>query len=72
MHGPALQGNSPPDSWHVMERFVGQAGHFLPWGPPVYDDLPLPEDHWAAATADAPGSPTEGSSLEASSASDGW
>lgn len=53
------QGNAPPDSWRVMERFVMQANHFLPWAPPVYEETPLSEELWA------PGSPTA-SSAEAS------
>ncbi|BDA49747.1 probable Nischarin at N-terminal half [Coccomyxa sp. Obi] len=53
------QGNAPPDSWRVMERFVSQANHFFPWGPPVYREHPLSEELWS------PGSPTA-SSIEAS------
>ena len=48
-----------------MERFVGQANHFFPWGPPLYDDLaPLPEERWAS-----PEQSTTASSVDASSAS---
>lgn len=54
-----MQGNAPPDSWRVMERFVSQANHFFPWGPPVYGEHPLSEELWA------PGSPTA-SSIDAS------
>ncbi len=57
-----VQGNAPPDSWRVMERFVAQANHFLPWGPPVYGEHPLSEEVWA------PESPT-GSSIEPSHSS---
>ncbi|KAK9905071.1 hypothetical protein WJX75_009256 [Coccomyxa subellipsoidea] len=56
------QGNAPPDSWRVMERFVSQANHFLPWGPPVYGEHPLSEELWA------PESPTT-SSIEPSHSS---
>lgn len=70
------QGNAPPGSWGVMERFVGQAGHFLPWGEPVYDDLPLPEERWApaapaAAPDEAPLSPTTAESSRAASSASG-
>lgn len=57
-----MQGNAPPDSWRVMERFVSQANHFLPWGPPVYGEHPLSEELWA------PESPTT-SSIEPSHSS---